>query len=69
MVKCTTLKLQRNCFRPLNSEIGNDLMLILILFFADASFRLLNSEIGNDHENDVKSVENPLRVFVSLTRR
>ena len=39
---------QRKCFRLLNSEIGNDPVLILTLWQTNYCFRLLNSEIGND---------------------
>ena len=37
-----------NCFRLLNSEIGNDRKDIQIEQMKPKGFRLLNSEIGND---------------------
>ena len=69
MVKCTTLKLQRNCFRLLNSEIGNDLDGTEQGDLFKTSFRLLNSEIGNDLFARKKDLKILAFVFVSLTRR
>ena len=37
-----------DCFRLLNSEIGNDLGMNAYTSSNGESFRLLNSEIGND---------------------
>ena len=48
------MKKAKLSFRLLNSEIGNDRVLVLKLYEKYLSFRLLNSEIGNDHKRKTK---------------
>ena len=59
-----------NCFRLLNSEIGNDQKSMEMIKKAFRGFRLLNSEIGNDpNPSATMMILNGHWVFVSLTRR
>ena len=57
-------------FRLLNSEIGNDHLIVLFILKSPFRFRLLNSEIGNDQVARMKHYIFQVKaVFVSLTRR
>ena len=58
-----------SCFRLLNSEIGNDPLILSFHVFLSYRFRLLNSEIGNDQTGWKKTITELIGVFVSLTRR
>ena len=53
-----------NCFRLLNSEIGNDHKEVVAEKLNCPDFRLLNSEIGNDHRLEEK-IENIYFTFSS----